>query len=158
MSDDPSTTTVTTTQLKLFRITPLSAPGPDSNYLDWSFVARLHFCSPKLDHVLKRVHIKDRKTLWDNDNTAVCSQISHIVINANYKHIWDFEDDAAGMWDRLRVTPQDRTSGSQVYWLQKLMLMRMDSGSDVGDHINKMHAVYKRLNSLVCHYQPPFDC
>lgn len=27
--------------------------------------------------------------------------------------------------------------------------MRMESGSDVEDHINKMHAVYERLNSLV---------
>lgn len=53
------------------------------------------------------------------------------------------------MWERLRATHQDHTSGGRVYWLQKLVLMRMEAGSDIEDHINKMHKVYERLNALV---------
>lgn len=151
---DVSQSSSTTTQSKLFRITPLSAPGPDSNYLDWAFVARLHFRSSKLDHVLRRVAVKDQPPSWNDDNDTVCSQLSQIVSDANYKHIRDFENDAAGMWERLRSTHQDQTSGGRVYWLQKLVLMRMEPGSDIKDHINKMHSVYERLNSLVTSDNP----
>lgn len=101
MSAAPDDAPLTTTQTKLFCITPLSAPGPDSNYLDWSFVVRLHFRSAKLDYVLKRTAVKDRRPSWDDDNDTVCSQLSQIVSDANYKHIREFEDDAAGMWERL---------------------------------------------------------
>lgn len=76
MSAAPEDAPSKTTQTKVFRITPLSAPGPDSNYLDWSFVARLHFRSAKLDHVLKRTAVKDRRQSWEDDNNTVCSQIS----------------------------------------------------------------------------------
>lgn len=112
-------------------------------------MARLHFRSAKLDHVLKRVDPKNKPPSWDDDNDTVCSQISQIVSDANYKHIRDFENDAAGMWERLRSTHQDHTSGGRVYWLQKLVLMRMEPGSDIEDHINHMHKVYERLNALV---------
>lgn len=146
-TNDQSVTT--TTQAKLFCITPLTAPGPDSNYLDWSFIARLHFRSSKLDHVLKRVPVKDRPLSWSDDNDTVCSQISQIVTDANYKYIREFESDAAGMCKRLRSAHQDQTSGGRVYWLQKLVSMRMEAGSDIEEHINWMHKVYERLNSLV---------
>lgn len=69
--------------------------------------------------------------------------------DANYKHIREFEDNAAGMWERLRSTHQDQTWGSRVYWLQKLVLMRMEPGSDIEDHIKRMHKVYEHLISLV---------
>lgn len=58
------------------------------------------------------------------------------------------------MWERLRSTHQDQTSGGRVYWLQKLVLMRMEPGSDIEDHINRMHSVYERLNSLVTSENP----
>lgn len=46
--------------LKTSGIEQLSAPGTDTNYLDWAFVVKLHLAANDLSHVLLDVPVKDR--------------------------------------------------------------------------------------------------
>jgi hypothetical protein len=39
--------------LKAPTVTPLKAPGPESNYLDWVFVLRVHFCLRDVFYILE---------------------------------------------------------------------------------------------------------
>lgn len=138
---------------KHLRITPLTPPGPDSNYLDWAFVARLYFRSTELEYVLTDVKVEDRPDSWVKDNNSVCSIISQIVSDVNHKHIRAFDRDARGMWENLRINHEDQSSGGRVYWLQKLVLMRME-GDDVGVHIDRMNKVYEKLDALITPSKP----
>lgn len=98
--------------------------------------------------------MKYRPSSRGDDNNTVCLQLFQIVLDANSKHICEFENDAAGTWERLCLTHQDQTAGEQVYWLQKLVLMRMDPGSDINEHTNCVHKIYERVNALVTPEDP----
>jgi hypothetical protein len=50
--------------LKAPTVTPLKPPGPDSNYLDWVFVLRVHFCSRDVFYVLEHVDPANRTPKW----------------------------------------------------------------------------------------------
>lgn len=133
------------------RVEPLTAPGPDSNYLAWSFIVELHFCSLKLDHVLRAGLAKDRPPSWVDDNVAVCATISQSVSSANIKYIRKpgCEADALLMWQALQVAHEDHSSGFRIHWLYKLILMRMHEEDDIESHLDKMHKAYERLNALI---------
>lgn len=45
--------------LKTNGIEQLLPPGTDTNYLDWSFVIKLHLAANDLSHVLLDVPVKD---------------------------------------------------------------------------------------------------
>lgn len=135
-------------QLRLNRITPLKAPGPDSNYLDWSFVAELYFQAVNLSHVLTHIEPHLCTSSWPGENATVCSTLSQIVEDSNLRDLRDGRNDAAKMWSNLKRSHQDSSSGGRMYWLRKLLLQRL-SGNDVEAHINDMQAIHDQLASLI---------
>jgi hypothetical protein len=50
--------------LKAPTVTPLKAPGPDSNYLDWVFVLQVHFRSRDVFYVLDPIDPANRTPEW----------------------------------------------------------------------------------------------
>lgn len=138
-------------------VDPLSAPGPDSNYLDWAFIVELHLRSVKLGHVLKpSLPKEDQPKSWVEDNVLACATMSQAVSAANIKYIRKAgrEADAAAMWRALQVAHEDHTSGGRIHWLYKLILMQMTDGEDIKAHLDKIHKAYKRLNALITQDRP----
>lgn len=73
--------------LKKVNITPLGAPGVDSNYLDWAFAAETYFEATGLDYVFEAFALKDWPPSWSTDNKSVSSTIVQICSEANYWYI-----------------------------------------------------------------------
>lgn len=46
-------------EVKKINITPLAAPGPESNYLDWAFAVEIYLEAAGLDYLLEKVELKD---------------------------------------------------------------------------------------------------
>lgn len=103
----PSEHSLSAGQLRLNRITPLKSPGPDSNYLDWSFVAELYFQAVNLSHVLTYIEPHLRSATWSSENATVCSTLSQIVEDSNLRDLRDGRNDAAKMWANLKRSHQD---------------------------------------------------
>lgn len=102
----------------------------------------------KLSYVLHLILPKDRPTSWDVDNTKACSLISCLVDDGNLKFIKPHRRDAAGMWSSLRLPHKDSTSGGRMHLLHRLITSRMET-DDIISHLNKLHFIFERLNSLV---------
>lgn len=97
--------------LKTTGIEQLVAPGPESNYLDWSFVVELHLAANDLDHVLKPTPLSSRSVDWGKENLTVNSIFTKTVHKANMRYIRDHKHDAAAGWAALKDAHQDSTSG-----------------------------------------------
>lgn len=140
--------------LRKISITPLSAPGIDSNYLDWAFAVEVYLEAAGLDYLLKRVDLKDRPSTWEKDTKEVISLLVQLVSEPNYQSIRRFRGDARGMWLALQKDHQDNTSGGRVHWLYKLLLSRMEPSDDLPTHIKKMRDTYEHFSSLVSDEHP----
>lgn len=139
--------------LKLSGIEQLSAPGTNSNYLDWSFVLKIHLQATNVAYVLADVPEKLRPSTWKADSIAVCSVITRTIHASNYRYVREFPNDACRMWDSLRLAHQDSTSGGRMYWLRKLVQTKM-TGDDVELHITEMGGFAEKLNSLITSDNP----
>ncbi|OAV84959.1 hypothetical protein PTTG_30916, partial [Puccinia triticina 1-1 BBBD Race 1] len=123
--------------LRVTGIPQLQAPEADSNYLKWSFVVTVHLNSINLGYLLKEVKPKDRTAKWTKDNADVCSFIVRTIHQDNLHLIQAFPEDAKGMWDALHEAHLDSTAGGRIYWLRKLVLLRL-AGDNVENHIKEM--------------------
>lgn len=135
-------------EIRLTGITALCTPSDDSNFHDWEFKVELALDAAKIGYVLRPIDIKDRPNTWDIDNTVACTLISRSIDDGNSKFIKPHWRDAHGMWMALRAAHEDSTSGGRMHLLHKLITTKMD-GDDVESHINSLHVVYERLDSLI---------
>ena len=103
----------------------LKAPGPESNYLDWEFVFNQFLLATKVAYVVTSVKISAQPNTWTQDNITVCSVITRTVNAANYQYIRPVCSNAFGMWEALKDTHQDSSSGGCMYWIQKLIQSKM---------------------------------
>lgn len=55
----PTPTSPRAFDFKKVNITPLTAPGPDSNYLDWSFAIEIYLEAAGLEYLLADTAVKD---------------------------------------------------------------------------------------------------
>lgn len=116
-------------------MTPLTSPGPRSNYLDWSWAAEVHIRAAKLGHVLDPMDESSKPPSWMEDNVAVISLIIQVINKANYHYVQPLGMNARLAWLALKTAHEDNTSGGRMYWLQKLIMQRMETGGDVIDHV-----------------------
>lgn len=130
-------------------MTPLTAPGPNSNYLDWAWAAEVHIRAAKLGHVLDGKDESKLSPTWIDDNTTVVSLLIQVIEESNYHYIRPLGMNARLAWHALKEAHEDNTSGGRMYWLQKLIMTRMESGADIVEHIRTMSQLSDRLNALV---------
>jgi hypothetical protein len=83
--------------LKAPTVTPLKAPGPDSNYLDWVFVLHMHFCLRDVFYVLEQVDPANQMPEWRQDNLAVVLVLTSTVNPCNLRSIHNCKEDTDGM-------------------------------------------------------------
>ncbi|KNZ56880.1 hypothetical protein VP01_2296g1 [Puccinia sorghi] len=121
-ASDPSTHAA----LKLSGIEQLSAPGKDSNYLDWIFILKIHLQATNLSY------------LWISSLDRPAGPRIALL------PVW--------LSPELFIPPttgsSDSTSGGRMYWLHKLVKSKM-SGEDAESHITEMGGYAEKLNSLI---------
>lgn len=139
--------------LKTSGIEQLLPPGPDSNYLDWAFVVKLHLAANNLEHVLTDGEVKSHPITWAKDNLTVNSIFTKTMHKSNMRYIRDHKLSAAAGWTALKEAHQDSSSGGRMFWLRRLILCRMED-EDIEKHIESMNTIYERLNSLITPAKP----
>lgn len=84
-ADKPLITADLTTHpaLKTSGIKQLKPPGPDSNYLDWSWILDIHFNSCGVSYILdpeeKVAELGKARTSYSQDNLAICAVIAKTI-------------------------------------------------------------------------------
>ncbi|KAG0146998.1 hypothetical protein CROQUDRAFT_43539, partial [Cronartium quercuum f. sp. fusiforme G11] len=131
----------------------LKPPGPNTNYLDWSFIVELHLWATNAAYVLQDIDDKDKPSTWAQDNVAVCSVITKMIHPGNIQYICKYGMDVCQMWEALKTAHQASISGNHMYFLQKLVLTKMVD-DDVEKHINEMTTTFDKLNALVTPLSP----
>lgn len=139
--------------LKTSGIEQLTAPGPDSNYLDWAFVVELHLAANDLEHVLVDIDPKIPPPTWAKDNLTVNSIFTKTIHKSNMRYIRDHKNNTSRGWQALKAAHQDSSSGGRMFWLRKMIMCWMED-EDVEKHIERMNTLYERLNSLVIPENP----
>lgn len=84
----------------------------------------------------------------------VVSMLIQVVEEANFHYIRPSGMNARAVWLALEDAHEDHTSGGQMFWLQKLIMTKMEVGADAVEHIGKMTQLYYRLNALVTKEKP----
>jgi hypothetical protein len=143
--------------LKVGTIKHLKPPGPDSNYLEWSWVLDIHFCSTGVFYLLdpddKQAKLRKSKVSFGQDNLAVCLVIAKTIHPGNIRYVRQYNTNARKLWNTLKAAHQDHLSGGMMYWLQKLTISCM-TGDDIIAHLDNMGKIYENLNSLVSPENP----
>lgn len=110
-----------TNYIKQLRASPI-----DSNYLDLSFVVKLHLQACRAGHVLEDVHPRDLTPKWRNENIAVGLVITKTIYSSNHWHVKNHCTDTRTMWLFLKTAHQDFSAGGWMYWLRKLFFIPCD--------------------------------
>ncbi|PLW27445.1 hypothetical protein PCANC_24708 [Puccinia coronata f. sp. avenae] len=101
-------------------IDKLKPPGPDSNYLKWSWILDMHFNTTGVGYIIDPAfpHPK-RSPTFSHDNGAVCSVLAQTINPANICSIQQFNKDAQKIW-----------------------------GDNIEAHLDHMSKIFEQLNSL----------
>jgi hypothetical protein len=84
---------------------------------------------------------------YAHDNGAICSVLAQTIDPAKIRYIRQFHKDARKIWDGLRSSHQDSSSGGVMYYMHKLFLSQMQ-GDDIKAHMDQMSKIIERLNAL----------
>ena len=124
-------------------IKKLKPPGPDSNYLYWSWILDMHFSTVGVSYIIDSVVLNpELSPTFAQDNRAVCCVIAQTIDPANIRVIRQLCKNARSIWAKLCRAHQDNSSGGVMYSLWKLSLFRME-GDDIDAHLEAMAKVFE---------------
>lgn len=126
----------------------LKSPGPDSNYMDWEFVVTSYFEAAGPEYILEKYFPENPSAAWINNKKLVCAMITQLVDSTNLRFLCKHQRNAHGMSAALNQAHQDQSTGGRVFWMQKLLLTKMD-GNDLLSHIKTMAKYHECLDSLI---------
>lgn len=133
----------------MLKVSPLTAPGSESNWLDWSYLVQNGLSLAKLDHhILEDRDPKSRPPTWKKDNQRILVLLGSIVNQSNTRYIREGGDNAFAAWRNLRAAHKDETAGGRMFWLRKIILSRMEE-DDIDKHIDSLLSSFDKLESLV---------
>lgn len=152
------TTTMTTDADKaltmMLKVSPLTAPGSDSSWLDWSYLVQNGLSLAEIDHQISEdTDPKSRPTTWKKENQRILVLLGSIMDQFNTRYIREGGDSAFVAWKNLRAAHEDETAGGRIYWLRKLILTRMED-TDINKHIDTLLSAFDKLKSLVSKENP----
>ncbi|OAV86117.1 hypothetical protein PTTG_30071, partial [Puccinia triticina 1-1 BBBD Race 1] len=140
--------------LKYSRIEQLKAPGPDSNYLEWTWFMRSHLNTTDILYVVEGDEAAAKaKPNWVRDNKVAFGVISQTIHPAHVRHVRHITDDARTLWATIRRIHQDSSAGGKMYYLQKLSSHTF-LGDDLPAHLDEMAKLFEGLSSLVTKENP----
>lgn len=131
----------------------LSAPGENSNYNYWSFVMQTVIKGSSYGYVLKENQPYPLPPCDDQARCKVSALILRYVDQANIKYLSPHPDDPFNQWKALREAHQNASSGSVMFWLKKLVTLKMGD-TNINTHLDSMSQDYQRFKSLVTEKNP----
>lgn len=133
----------------MLKVSPLTAPESDSNWLDWSYLVHNGLSLAKLDHhISEEIEIKDRSPTWRKENQRILVLLGSIVDQSNTRYIREGGDNTFVAWKNLQAAHEDETAGGRMYWLRNLILTRMEE-DDIDKHIETLLSAFDKLKSLI---------
>ncbi|KNZ44860.1 hypothetical protein VP01_8750g2, partial [Puccinia sorghi] len=151
LGTDPSSTT--SQKLSNACLPVLKAPGPDYNYLDWELVLMAYFEVANIDYIVTKPMPEKPPDSWKADNKFICAVITQTVDSSNLRHVREHRCDTFNMWEALSRAHQDSSTGGRVYWIWKLLLVKMEN-ENILEHVDTIAKYHERLNSLVTPANP----
>ncbi|KAG0146353.1 hypothetical protein CROQUDRAFT_18700, partial [Cronartium quercuum f. sp. fusiforme G11] len=131
----------------------LTAAGADSNYLDWSLVAKSVLQTEGLLHTITLTEPKDRPSSYKNDCLKVKTFFLCYVEKANYTVLHQCGDDTVAMWNALQSLHLDSSSASKMFWLKSIVTEKME-GDNMDAYLDHVQDMYDHLDSLVTQEKP----
>lgn len=134
-------------------IEKLSAPGVDSNWLEWSFLMETCISASIYAYVMKSPSPIPPPPHYEYDKAKICALLARYVSKPNLRVIQRYRGDPKGMWSALRQTHESNTAGTRMMWLEKLVGFKMEE-EDLMSELDRLETISERLTSLITPTRP----
>ncbi|KAG0148602.1 hypothetical protein CROQUDRAFT_21699, partial [Cronartium quercuum f. sp. fusiforme G11] len=131
----------------------LTTAGANSNYLDWSLMAKSVLQTEGLLHTITPTEPKDRPSSYKNDCLKVKTFFLCYVEKANYTVLCQCGDDMVAMWNALQSLHLDSSSASKMFWLKSIVTEKME-GDNMDAYLDRVQDMYDHLDLLVTQEKP----
>ncbi|MCO5603608.1 hypothetical protein L7F22_057759 [Adiantum nelumboides] len=83
---------------------------------------------------------------WEELDELACSTIMLTLAECVYFNVAK-ETTAYGVWQKLCSMYKKQSVVSQIYWLKKLVELKMKEGIVMSNHLNEFHTIFSQLTA-----------
>ena len=83
---------------------------------------------------------------WEELDELACSTIMLTLAKNVYFNVEE-EHTAYGVWQKLCDLYEKQSAASQIYWLKKLVDLKMKEGTTMSNHLNEFHTIFSQLTA-----------
>ncbi|MCO5568160.1 hypothetical protein L7F22_021857 [Adiantum nelumboides] len=92
------------------------------------------------------------KDEWEELDELACSTIMLTLAESIYFNVAE-ETTAYGVWQKLCSLYEKQSAASQIYWLKKLVELKMKEGTAMSNHLNEFHIIFgEYINKVLQHF------
>ncbi|MCO5611252.1 hypothetical protein L7F22_065504 [Adiantum nelumboides] len=91
---------------------------------------------------------------WNEMDELVLSTIMLTLVKSIYFNVAD-EVSAYDAWTKLSGLYEKQSAASQVYWLKKLVDLKMKEGTPMSNHLNEFNTIYNQLSAQGVRFDEP---
>ncbi|MCO5570761.1 hypothetical protein L7F22_024489 [Adiantum nelumboides] len=84
------------------------------------------------------------KDEWEELDELPCSTITLTLAESIYFNVAE-ETTAYGVWQKLCGMYEKQSAATQIYWLKKLVELKMKEGTAMSNHLNEFHTNFSQL-------------
>ena len=84
---------------------------------------------------------------WDELDEMCRSTIRLSLSKSVYYNVKDAEGGAYELWQRICDMYDKHSAASQVYWIKKLIDLRMEEGASMNAHLNEFNTIFSQLTT-----------
>ena len=101
---------------------------------------------------IKPIKLKGERTKgikadeWEELDELACSTIMLTLLENVYFNVAE-ETTAHGVWQKLCDPYEKQSVASQIYWLKKLVDLKMKEGNSMSNHLNEFHTIFSQLTT-----------
>ncbi|MCO5592845.1 hypothetical protein L7F22_046849 [Adiantum nelumboides] len=104
---------------------------------------------------LKGIKPKDmNEEKWNKMDELALSTIMLTLVESVYFNVAD-ELSAYDAWTKLNGLYEKQSVASQVYWLKKLVDLKMKKGTPMSNHLNEFNIIYSQLSAQRVRFDEP---
>ncbi|MCO5553286.1 hypothetical protein L7F22_006807 [Adiantum nelumboides] len=86
------------------------------------------------------------KDEWEEVDKLACSTIMLTLVKNVYFNAAE-ETTAYGVWQKLCGMYEKQSAISQIYWLKKLVDLKIKEGTTMSNHLNEFHTIFNQLTA-----------
>ena len=91
---------------------------------------------------------------WSELNELACSTIMLTLAESVYFNVAE-ETTSYGVWQKLCGLYEKQSAASQVYWLKKLVDLKMKEGMSMSNHLNEFNTIFSQLTAQGIKFEDP---